>query len=100
MTVRCLIQSNEIAGVQRDRRGRRGAFALEQRGDVGEATQAVGVRRQARMEIVDVQDREIADGALRKRDEARPEQTGDQIRTIALRPASYDKRPLTNACVS
>ena len=49
--------------MERDRRWRRGALALKQRRHVREAAEAVSVGRQARVEIVEVKDCEIADAA-------------------------------------
>jgi hypothetical protein len=65
---------HEIAGVQRDRGWRCGAFAPEQRGDVGEAAGTVWSRSEPGMKVVEMENREIANESRLDEAQRRPQQ--------------------------
>jgi hypothetical protein len=55
---------HQVAGVQRERCVGLGSFPLEDGGQVRHASFAIGIREQAVVQIVEMQDGELVDGAL------------------------------------
>jgi len=55
---------HQVAGMEGKRGAGRCPFTLEQCGQVRDASDAIGIREQAIVQIVEMQDRELVDGAL------------------------------------
>jgi len=55
---------NQVAGMEGERCASRGPFAFEYRGQVRNASDAIGIRKQTIMQIIEMQDGELVNGAL------------------------------------